>query len=148
MQVKDIMTRDPVCCTRDTSLREAARLMVEHDCGAIPVVEEAQGKRPVGVVTDRDITCRTVAQGKNPLDLRAEDCMSSPVATVSPETNVEDCCKLMEEKQVRRVVVVDANRACCGMVAQADIALHVPREKTAEVVKEVSQPTEAASAIR
>jgi predicted transcriptional regulator len=75
---------------------------VEHDCGEIPVVDNMQSKRPVGVVTDRDITIRTVALGKNPLDLRARDCMSSPAVTVTPETSVEDCCNLMEENQLRR----------------------------------------------
>ena len=67
LQVKDIMTKDPVCCFPDTSLEHVARLMVEHDCGEIPVVDTEESKKPVGVITDRDIACRTVAQSKNPL---------------------------------------------------------------------------------
>jgi len=139
MQVKDIMTRDPACCTPDANLQEVARLMVECDCGEIPVVENRQSMKPVGVVTDRDICCRTVAEGKNPLEMTAGDCMSSPCVTVKPEMSVEDCCQVMEENQIRRVLVVDENGACCGIVAQADIARHAPKQETAEVVKEVSR---------
>jgi len=95
MQVKDIMTADPACCAPHTPLPEVARLMVEHDCGEIPIVD-AQ-RKPVGVITDRDITCRTVAENRNPLELTARDCMSSPVVTVASEASVEDCCKTMED---------------------------------------------------
>ena len=139
MQVKDIMTREPACCTPDTNLQEVARLMVECDCGEIPVVENRQSMKPVGVVTDRDICCRTVAEGKNPLELTAGDCMSSPCVTVTSEMGVEDCCRVMEENQIRRVPVVDERGACCGIVAQADIAQRASERETAEVVKEVSR---------
>jgi len=145
MQVKDIMTKDPTCCTPDTNLQEVARLMVEHDCGEIPVVENKQSMKPVGVVTDRDICCRTVAEGKNPLGMTAGDCMSGPCVTVTPEMSVEDCCRVMEENQIRRVPVVDENGACCGIVAQADIAQHAPNQETAEVVKVVSRAAGAPS---
>jgi CBS domain-containing protein len=139
MQVKDIMTRDPACCTPDTNLQEVARLMVEHDCGGIPVVDDRQSMKPMGIVTDRDICCRTVAEGKNPLEMTAGDCMSSPCVTVTPEMSVEDCCQVMEENKIRRVPVVDERDACCGIVAQADIARHATEQETAEVVKEVSR---------
>jgi CBS domain-containing protein len=139
MKVKEIMSKDPACCTRETSLQDVAVLMVEHDCGEIPVVDSMESKRPVGVVTDRDITCRTVALGKNPLELRARDCMSSPAVTVTPETSVDDCCNVMEENQLRRVVVIDASGCCCGIVSQADIAEHGSKGEAGEVVKEVSR---------
>jgi CBS domain-containing protein len=145
MQAKDIMTESPACCGPDTALPEVARMMVEHDCGEIPVVDK--GKKPVGVVTDRDITCRTVAEGKNPRELTAKDCMSSPVVTVTPETSVEDCCKTMEDNQVRRVPVVDESGACCGMVSQADVAQRGSKDETADVVREVSRPTETSSRV-
>src|SRR5439155_20461807 len=86
MKVREIMTPEPATCTPQTSLQDVAKLMVEHDCGAIPVVDQ-QGK-PIGIVTDRDIVCRTVAAAKNPLQEAAEQCMSSPVATVSEESSV------------------------------------------------------------
>lgn len=139
MQVKEIMTHEPACCSPETPLPEVARLMVERDCGEIPVVD--QDRKPIGVVTDRDITIRTVAQDRNPLELTAKDCMSSPVMTVTPETSVDECCSAMEERQVRRVPVVDAGGSCCGMVAQADVAQHASKEDTADVVKQVSRPS-------
>lgn len=147
MQVKEIMTESPACCTPDTPLQDVARMMVEHDCGCVPVVESQETLKPVGVITDRDICCRTVAEGKNPLEMTAGDCMSSPVVTVTREASVDDCCTTMEQNLVRRVPVVDEHGACCGMVAQADIAKDGSRQATAEVVQTVSQPTGTASRV-
>jgi len=141
MKVKEIMSKDPACCTRESSLQDVAILMLEHDCGEIPVVDNMQSKRPVGVVTDRDITIRTVALGKTPLELRARDCMSSPAVTVTPETTVDDCCTLMEENQLRRVPVVDESGCCCGIVSQADIARNASKKDAGELVKDVSRQT-------
>ena len=80
MKVNDVMTQEPACCTPETPLRDVAKMMVESDCGEIPVVDSQRTMRPVGVVTDRDIVVRCVAAGKNPLEAEAEDCMSSPVS--------------------------------------------------------------------
>jgi CBS domain-containing protein len=126
-------------------LPEVARMMVEHDCGAIPVVESRENKMPIGVITDRDITCRAVAMRRNPLEMTAGDCMSPTAITVRPETGLEECEHLMEEHQIRRMVVVDERGCCCGMVSQADLARSVSEHDLAEVVKEVSRPTAAAS---
>jgi CBS domain-containing protein len=116
-------------------------MMVEHDCGAIPVVENMHVMRPIGMVTDRDIVARTVAQGLNPITMMAREVMSSPVISVTPDMSVEDASNLMAENQVRRVPVVDGLGACVGIVAQADVALNAAGQTTAEVVREVSQPT-------
>lgn len=103
MQVREIMSRDVACCTPDTALTEVARMMVECDCGAIPVIERKNGGRKViGMVTDRDIVCRTVAEGKNPVDLTAGAAMSPGVITARPDESIEECCLKMEEHQVRR----------------------------------------------
>ena len=146
MQVKEVMTADPVCCISETALQEVAQMMVDHDCGEIPVVEDKVTKLPIGVITDRDIVCRTVARGFNPLDLTVADCMSKRCVTVTPEMSVEECSRIMEENMIRRVPVVDADGSCCGIVALADIALHARRNVAAEVIKEVSEPTAAAAA--
>src|SRR5262245_66530432 len=105
MQVKDVMTLNPACGRKDTPLKETARLMVENDCGEIPIVDK--NNKPIGVVTDRDIVCRTIAKGLNPLDLTAADCMSEPVVTLTPQMSLEECCRVMEEKLIRRMPVVD-----------------------------------------
>lgn len=146
MQVKDMMTKDPVCCTSDTALPEVARMMVDKDCGEIPVVDNHQNKLPIGVVTDRDIVCRTVANGLNPLDLTAADCMSRPIVTVTPDMSLEECCRLMEEKLIRRVPVVDDRGSISGIVALADIALSTGKNVAGHIVKEVSEPTATAAA--
>jgi CBS domain-containing protein len=140
MQVLDIMTRDVACCNPDTNLREVARLMGYHNCGAIPVVDSQNTMRPVGIVTDRDITIRAVAENHNPLEMTAQNVMSNPVVTVTPDMSVEACCNIMEQNTVRRVPVIDMNGSICGIVAQADVALNASGQKTAEVVREVSQP--------
>jgi CBS domain-containing protein len=121
-------------------LGEVARMMVDYDCGAIPVVESANSMRPVGMVTDRDIVCRAVAQGHNPVGMSARDVMSSPVVSVTPDMSVEACCDVMEANMVRRVPVIDDRGMCVGIVAQADVALNASGQTTAEVVREVSQP--------
>jgi len=147
MRVREIMSSSPVCCDPQSSLEDVAKLMVEHDCGDIPVVESGNSGRPIGMITDRDITCRTVAQGRNPLELHAADCMSSPVITVTPDTVIEDCCRTMEAHQIRRVAVVDEAGSCCGVVSQADIARAARPKLAAEVVKEVSRPGSTPSRI-
>jgi CBS domain-containing protein len=139
MRVREIMSKNVACCGPETSLPEVARMMVDNDCGEIPVVTVS--RVPIGVVTDRDITCRTVAEGKNPLLMEAGDCMTTPCVTVTPETSLEECCQALESNRIRRVPVVDETGACCGMVSQADIALHAPKTETAEVVKKVSEPS-------
>jgi CBS domain-containing protein len=146
MQVKEVMSTDPACCTPETGLREVAQMMVNNDCGEIPVVENMETKMPIGVITDRDIVCRTVARGLDPLDLTAADGMSKPCVTVTPDMSLEECSQIMEENQIRRVPVVDAAGSCCGIVALADIARRAKKSVAGEVVKELSQPTAAAAA--
>ena len=145
MQVKEIMTADPACCTADTPVPAIAKMMVENDCGEIPVVDDKASKVPVGVITDRDIVCRLVAKGINPAGAIASECMSKPAVTVTPDMSIEDCCRVMEEKQIRRVPVVDESGSCCGIVALADLA-RTRKNIAGEVVEEVSEPTSASAA--
>lgn len=147
MQVREIMTANPACCTADTPLRDVARAMVDHDCGEIPVVRSSSDKTLIGVVTDRDIVCRLIATGRNPLELTAEACMSSPVVAVRESTQLEECTKIMEDSQIRRMPVVDGGGRCCGIVSQADIAKYGSRRLVADLVKDVSQPGSAPSKI-
>lgn len=131
------MTRDPITCTIDTQLQEVAEIMCESNYGEIPIVDDE--KKVVGVITDRDITCRTVAVGKNPLTMKAEDCMTRHCVTINENAELKECYSLMEEHQIRRVPVVDAEGHCCGIVAQADIALKASDNKISEVVQKVSK---------
>lgn len=141
MQVSEIMTEDPQCCTANSTLQEAAQLMRDCDCGEIPVVDQ-QGK-PVGVITDRDICCRAVAENR-PVSTSVQEIMSSPAVTVSPNDNVERCLQLMDQHQIRRLPVVDDNGICCGMVAQADLARELNESEVGHVVHDISQPGQSA----
>jgi CBS domain-containing protein len=138
--INSVMTPNPACCTADTPLREVAQMMVRNDCGEIPVVESLQSGKPVGVVTDRDIAVRVVAEGRDLNSACAADAMTSPVTTVAENASLADACDAMEQNQIRRVVVVDDSGKVCGIVSQADIALSGRDRTTAEVVREVSAP--------
>lgn len=145
--VRDVMTPRPACGLVSTSLPDIAKMLIENDCGAIPIVSDPKSRKPVGIVTDRDIACRAVAEGKNASRLTAGDCMSSPCLTAGEETTLEDCCRLMEANRVRRIVVVDESGRCSGIVSQADVARRATESKVAEVVRKVSQPTASASSL-
>src|SRR5262245_1920942 len=144
-RVKDVMTQAPACCLPGTPLQDVAVMLIENDCGAIPVVESSDTGRPVGIVTDRDIAVRAVAAGRNALELRAVDCMTTPCVTVAEDMALEECVSMMEGNKVRRIVVVNDSGAVCGIVAQADLALKADEEKVVEVVKTVSMPSAKAS---
>ena len=134
---KDIMTPSPQCCSGETTLNDVANLMVEADCGEIPITDSSN--RLVGVVTDRDIVCRAVAKGKNPSAVTAAEIMTEPVVCVNEDTPLEKVMGVMEENQIRRVPVVDASGCCCGIIAQADVALHAGEGQVGELVREVSK---------
>jgi len=134
------MTKDPAMCVPDTPLNEVALMMVDRDCGEIPVIESAVSSRLVGVVTDRDIVVRAVARGMNPLEMTAEDVMTSPALTVTLDTRVEECAEALADRRVRRMPVIDDDGACQGIVSQADIAQHASGKLTAKVVRTVSEP--------
>lgn len=140
MRVADIMTPDPACCTPDSTAREAATLMKEHDCGSIPVVESTQSKRLIGTVTDRDLTVRGLAAGKGP-ETPVRELMTAAPVTTAPNDEVEIVREVMVARMVRRVPVVDENGAVVGIVAQADIA----REDGAASDQEVGRIVEAIS---
>jgi CBS domain-containing protein len=140
MYVHEIMAADPICCTPETNLEDVARMMCQQDCGEIPVVDSLASRKVIGVITDRDITCRAVAAGRNPLELNAKDCMTSPVVAVPPDLSLEECSRVMQFKQIRRVPVVDATRACVGIVSQADLAQHASARVTAQLLDRVSRP--------
>lgn len=139
MDIQSIMTPNPTCCRPNQSLREVATLMADNDCGQIPVVDE-QG-RPLGVITDRDIAVRAVAKGADVSTATASDFMTSPATSVTEDSSVDQVVKRMEDQQIRRVIVVDGRGAISGIVAQADIARAGGDNRTAEVVKQVSQPS-------
>ncbi len=133
---KDVMTSDPARCSPNTPLDEVAKLMAYNNCGEIPIVDVSD--HPIGVVTDRDIVCRVVAEGKNPSAHTAESIMSEPVITVRADAPVDEVVQTMRQHQVRRVPVVDDDGSCMGIVSQADIARDDSPRKTGDLVRDVS----------
>ena len=142
MKAKELMTTSPACCTPTTTAQQVAQLMEENDCGCIPVVEDAESKFLVGVVTDRDIALRGVARGRSP-ETPVRDLMSTDVSAVKPDDDLKAVEELMADLQVRRVPVVDEDGCCVGIIAQADLALEGKETadgEVAEVVERISEP--------
>lgn len=142
MKARELMTADPTCCTPEDTIQQAAQLMRDDNCGCIPVVEDAQSKRLVGVVTDRDITIRCMAEGKGP-QTRVKDALSPNAKCCGPDDDVEAVERIMAGEQVRRVPVVDQRGCCIGMIAQADLALNhqaASESEVGQVVERISEP--------
>ncbi|WP_284350029.1 CBS domain-containing protein [Roseisolibacter agri] len=133
------MTKDPRVVTPETPVQEAARLMQSEDTGVLPVVESNQSRLLVGVITDRDLALRVVAEGKTSASVR--DAMSSGVKTAKPDDNVKDVMDLMAREQVRRIPIVDDRGMVVGIVSQADVVLEAGNDKRAEqTIEEISKP--------
>ena len=138
MDLDRLMTRNPKFCLATSPLDEVARAMRDEDVGEIPVVD--LDRHPIGVITDRDMVVRTLAAGRNPLDVRVQDCMTAPPVVIQENASVEDCARLMERQKIRRVPVVDDNGALCGIVSLADLERSDARSLQNEVTRAVSQP--------
>lgn len=134
-KVRDAMSRDPRSVGESTSAREAARLMKEQDVGSLPVVED---DRLVGIVTDRDIVVRGVANGSDVSSLSVKDVASHEVSTVTPDEDLDEALRLMAQEQVRRLPVVEDDRLV-GILAQADIARDADEKRVGETVEQISQ---------
>jgi CBS domain-containing protein len=147
MRARELMTADPTCCTPEDTIEQVAQLMRDHDCGCIPVVEDKQSKRLVGVVTDRDIAIRCTAEGKGP-QTRVKDALSPNAKSCGPDDDVEEVERIMTGEQVRRVPVVDQRGSCVGMIAQADLARNhraASDSQVGKVVERISEPALAPS---
>jgi CBS domain-containing protein len=141
MKIQDIMTKDPSCVTPDASVREAAQVMKREDVGIVPVVDGQSERRLVGVVTDRDIAIRCIADGKNG-DCRVRDVMSTrDIATCREADDVDSIMNAMRTEKVRRIPIVDERGSLVGIVSQADI-LRKTRDtsRAGETVEQISEP--------
>ena len=141
MKAQDIMTPHPVCVTPETRIQEAAQMMRDQDIGMLPVIENDGSKHLVGVVTDRDIAIRHVAEGHGSSDCPVKEAMSEKVTTASPGADVNEVLKLMSREQVRRIPIVDERGDLVGVVAQADLVLHAEDDRKVErTIEEISKP--------
>jgi CBS domain-containing protein len=135
-QIKDVMTQNPTTCEPSTSVMEAARMMASQDVGPLPVVENG---RLVGVVTDRDLVLRVLAEGRDPTATTVGEVASTDIVSVAPETMLDEALGLLARHQVRRLPVVEGERLV-GIVAQADVARQGDERETGRVVEEISKP--------
>ena len=133
---RDLMTPSPAVCTPSTTLDEVAKLMRQNDCGEIPVVDSAE--RPIGVVTDRDIICRGIADNADCSALTAGDVMSKPIIYCRANDDLEQAIRIMEKNKIRRLPVIDENKRLAGMLALGDISEIGGQEMAGEVMQSVS----------
>jgi CBS domain-containing protein len=136
----DVMTRNLVVAQPDDPVAKVAQQMKEWDVGPIPIVEDTVAKKLLGIVTDRDLAMKVVAEGKDPNTTKVREVMTEDVVTCGENDDIQETMEAMSQHQLRRILVVDADNNLVGIIAQADIATRMDRpEKTGEVVKEISE---------
>jgi len=137
-RVREVMTPDPQCVGADDSIQDAARIMKNADTGVVPVVD---GKKIIGMITDRDIVVRLIAEGRNPQETRVNEAMTKSVRKVDEDAQIADVVELMSNAQIRRVPVVNRNDELVGIVSLADLAAgtKVSDGKVGKAVEEISE---------
>jgi len=139
MKVHDVMTPDVIMVGPDASLAEAAQLMKQEDIGPLPVCEDGQ---VFGMVTDRDIAVRGVAEGRDPRDTRVREVMTPDLVCCFETDEVEEAARLMQDAQLRRLLVIDDDRRLVGIVSLADIVLQTGDDKLGgETLERMTEPT-------
>src|SRR5438876_4612656 len=143
MRIKHAMTKELSCCVPSDSAQRAACIMRDENAGVVPVIADAQSRKIVGVVTDRDLCMNVVAEGRDPGGVTVEHCMTTKVVTCSPNDSVERATELMRENQIRRIPVVNEQRELQGIVSMADLVgrAEIKVTQTHETLKKVSAPT-------
>ena len=138
MKLKDILTKEPQVIKPDSMICEAARIMKQNDIGMLPVCD---GERLVGAITDRDLAIRAVAEGCDPVQTRVKDVMTPGICYGFEDQDLEDVARLMEEKQIRRIAVLNRDKRLVGIASLGDFALRSQDEQlTEELLERVSQP--------
>jgi len=136
----EVMTKNPICCLPNDSVAKAAEMMKSEDIGSIPVVENEQTRRLVGIVTDRDLALTIVAEGRDARSTKVEAVMTRKLVTCLADDDLQKALGAMTEHQVRRIPVVDSDNKIVGIIALADVATRIDElKKTGEMVKEISR---------
>jgi CBS domain-containing protein len=141
MKCQEVMTANPACCTPGDNVARIAELMKDEDVGSIPVCEDSRSKKVIGIVTDRDLAIKVVAECREPEATRVEQVMTRRPVTCSVNDDLDDAIQAMEQHQIRRILVVDGEGRLKGIIAQADVAMRNddPRQ-TADAVRHISEP--------
>ena len=137
----DVMTKDPTCCLPADTIARAAEIMKNEDVGSVPVVEDETTKKLVGIVTDRDIVLKVIAEGRERDAATVGEIMSADVVTCRPDDHLQTAMDRMGQHKVRRIPIVDGKGRICGIISQADVATRIDAPaRTAEVLEDISQP--------
>ena len=134
--IKDVMTSNPCSIDADKSVAYAAKMMRDEDVGLAPIVED---DKLIGILTDRDIAIRVVAEGRDPGQVKVRDVASKQVVTIDPQQDLDEALRIMAKHQVRRLPVVEEDGRLVGVVAQADVAREGDDKETGQLVQEISQ---------
>jgi len=135
-----VMTKNPICCQPSDSVMKVAQWMKRENIGSIPVIENTETRKLVGIVTDRDLALKIVGEGSNPKEVKVEEVMTFKLVTCRPDDDIQRALDMMSEHQLRRIPIVDDEHKVIGIISQADIATRVNQpDKTAEIVKDISQ---------
>lgn len=139
MKLQDVMTRNPETVSADSSIIDVANKMKSLNVGAIPVVD---GDKPIGIITDRDIVVRGIAEGKDLSSLKARDCMSGDLVFCHPNDDITSAAQLMQQKKIRRLLVLDDNNQhVVGIVSLGDLATETDRKLAGSTIEKVSEPS-------
>lgn len=140
MKCEDVMTKNPVCCLPADNVVVAAQKMKHNDFGSLPVIESEETKKIVGILTDRDLVLKVVAEGLDPQSVQVKEVMTNNVISFFKDDDLQRALDTMADYQLRRIPVLDNGNRIVGIIAQADIATRLDQpEKTASMVKDISQ---------
>ena len=142
MKIRELMTRDPVCCRLTDTAQTVARMLRDNDVGALPVIANDGSQRLEGIITDRDLCCAIVARGLSPSTTTIEAFITRQVVTCRPEQSLDSCERLMQTHQIRRVLIVDQGMRCVGVISQADLARTNRGGQLHKTVAEISKPSQ------
>ena len=140
MKIREVMTSNPTCCVPTDTTQEAATIMRDFNIGSIPVVEDQQSRKLLGIITDRDLCCSVLAAGLDPKITPIGEFVSLQPVTCRDGENVEKCERAMKEHKLRRIPIVDGEGRCIGIVSLADFAIREKPERVSRIVAEISKP--------
>ena len=140
MNCSEVMTWNPAFCLPEDTAVTAAMLMKKHDVGSVPVVSDRNEKMLIGILTDRDVTLRVVAEQRDYYKTRVSDIMSENVAACRATDDSDEVVAAMAKRQIRRVPVVDNDNRLVGIISQADLAGHMKSRAVGQLVEEISEP--------
>jgi CBS domain-containing protein len=139
MKVREIMSANPICCVASDTAQHVAQIMRERNVGSVPVVDDLQSHKLLGMITDRDLCLAIVAQGLNPTNTAIKPYLTVQALSCREGENIDTCARLMQKHQVRRIPIVDSDGRVIGIVAQADLALKADSKTLDKTIREVSK---------